>query len=228
MSEATRPKHPLKLMGVIVDRGQGDRIAEVCQQMHIPFQFISLGTGTASSEILDYFGLGETQKELVLCLLPAPLVQPLQQTLLERFHLDRPGRGILFTIRLSSVMSAVSQTVNYLSTETCKEASAMEQTVRYDLIVTIVNQGFADQVMEAAKSAGATGGTVLNARGLGSKEAQEFLGISIRPEKELVMIIAKSEILQPIMKAISNMHGLRTDARGILFSLPVDSLIGIG
>lgn len=103
----------------------------------------------------------------------------------------------------------------------------MEQTSRHSMIVAIVNQGFSEQIMETAKAAGAGGGTVINGRGLGSKEAQSFLGISITPEKELVLIIVKNELREPIMRAVNSMDGLRTDARGILFSLPVDSLAGI-
>ncbi|ROR27321.1 hypothetical protein EDD66_10616 [Mobilisporobacter senegalensis] len=98
---------------------------------------------------------------------------------------------------------------------------------KYDLIVTIINHGDSDIVMEAAKGAGATGGTVLTARGLGSKEAEKFFGISIQPEKEVVLIVVKKDIKKDIMHAVCNAAGLNTKASGISFSLPIDDVIGI-
>lgn len=98
---------------------------------------------------------------------------------------------------------------------------------RYDLVITIVNHGDSDIVMEAAKSAGATGGTVLTARGLGTKEAEKFFGISIQPEKEVVLIVTKREIKKDIMQAVCKVAGLNTKASGISFSLPIDDVVGI-
>ncbi|NLH96364.1 MAG: P-II family nitrogen regulator, partial [Clostridiaceae bacterium] len=94
-------------------------------------------------------------------------------------------------------------------------------------IVTIVNSGFFDQVMSAAKKAGATGGTVVHARGLGSKEAMKYLGITIQPEKDLVLILAPRDRKLAIMESIMHEVGLNTAGTGICFSLPVDSAIGI-
>ncbi|MGI6004963.1 MAG: P-II family nitrogen regulator [Christensenellales bacterium] len=96
----------------------------------------------------------------------------------------------------------------------------------FDLIVTIVNRGFSDQVMEAAKEAGAHGGTVVLARGTGLEDAEKFFGISITPEKELVLILVREEKRTPVMQAIGHEAGLMTEAGGICFSLPVDEVVG--
>lgn len=97
----------------------------------------------------------------------------------------------------------------------------------YDLIITIINHGDSDIVMDAAKSAGATGGTVLTARGLGAKEAEKFFGISIQLEKEVVLIVTKRIAKKDIMQAICKVSGLNTKASGISFSLPIDDVIGL-
>lgn len=97
----------------------------------------------------------------------------------------------------------------------------------YHLIVAIVNSGFMDQVMSAAKKAGANGGTVVHARGLGSKEAVKYLGITIQPEKELVLILTTKDKKLAIMESIKHEVGLNTEGTGICFSLPVDSAIGM-
>ncbi|MDL2236621.1 P-II family nitrogen regulator [Christensenellaceae bacterium OttesenSCG-928-K19] len=98
---------------------------------------------------------------------------------------------------------------------------------QYRLILTIVNRGFADEVMDAARDAGAHGGTVLYARGSGVHEMQKFFGITIEPEKEVVLILVDVESRDQIMKAICKGAGLNTEGRGMSFTLPVDDVMGI-
>ena len=97
----------------------------------------------------------------------------------------------------------------------------------YKCILAIVNNGFSEEAMEAAKACGARGGTVLHGRGTISKEAEKFFNITIQPEKEIVMILAKSEQIDPILKGLYNAIGSKTKAQGIAFALPVDEVVGI-
>lgn len=99
--------------------------------------------------------------------------------------------------------------------------------IKHDLIFAVVNRGFADEVMSAAKRAGAFGGTVVNARGTGMNELQEFFGTVIQPEKEIVMILTEREKRNQIMEAICRDAGLSKPGKGICFSLPVDAVSGI-
>ena len=99
--------------------------------------------------------------------------------------------------------------------------------MRYDLIITIVTRGFADSVMDAAKAAGAFGGTVLYGRGTGIHEAEKFFGIIVQPEKELVLILAENGKKNDIMTAICKGAGLHKEGKGICFSLPVETVMGI-
>lgn len=97
----------------------------------------------------------------------------------------------------------------------------------HEVIVCIVDIGFSDAVMDAAKEFGARGGTVLFARGTAAKEAETFFKISIQPEKEMVMILVPREIKDDILHALYRSVGLKTPAQGIAFSLPVDSVVGL-
>ena len=99
--------------------------------------------------------------------------------------------------------------------------------IKHDLILTIVNRGFADEGMTAAKKAGAFGGTVVNARGTGTNELQDFFGALIQLEKELVMILTEREKRNQIMTAICKDAGIDKEGMGISFSLPVDAVAGI-
>lgn len=103
----------------------------------------------------------------------------------------------------------------------------MPMTPPYELIVTIVNRGFTDDVMDAARSQGAGGGTVLHARGSGIHEAEKFFGVSIQPEKEIVLVVVQRARKQAVMQAICTAAGLFTEGRGMSFSLPVDEVAGI-
>lgn len=99
---------------------------------------------------------------------------------------------------------------------------------KFQLVVCIVNSGFSDTVMEAAREAGARGGTKINARGTARQEAEATFGISIHPEKEIVLILVNEDIRDAILHAIYKSVGLNSPAQGIAFSLPVDDTVGLG
>jgi len=92
---------------------------------------------------------------------------------------------------------------------------------KFELVVCIVNAGYSQNVMEAARAAGAKGGTILRARGSANPESEEFFNISIQPDKELLMILVPAAIKDEVLKAVYKQGGLTTDAHGIAFSLPV-------
>ena len=97
---------------------------------------------------------------------------------------------------------------------------------QYDLVLTIVNRGFADQVVEAARKAGAHGGTVFYARGTGIHEIEKFFSISIQHEKEIVINVIKHEYLDAIMDSIVAAAGLDSEGKGLTFSMPIDDIVG--
>ena len=97
----------------------------------------------------------------------------------------------------------------------------------HEAIFCIVNSGYSELVMNAAKKLGARGGTVINARGTASKEAETFFNITIEPEKEIVMILVPSQIKEDVMHALYQEAGLDTPGQGIAFALPVDSVVGL-
>ena len=97
----------------------------------------------------------------------------------------------------------------------------------YKCIFAVVNNGFAEEAMDAARDAGATGGTVLHGRGTISKEAESVFNITIQPDKEIVMILAKADGIDGILKSLYNAVGTATKAQGIVFAIPVDESVGL-
>ena len=98
---------------------------------------------------------------------------------------------------------------------------------KYEMIFCIVNSGFSDTVMDAAKSAGARGGTVIRGRGTADREAEELFHIAIHPEKDIVMIIVQSAIKDAVLNALYEAVGLDSAGQGIAFSVPIDKAVGL-
>jgi nitrogen regulatory protein PII len=98
---------------------------------------------------------------------------------------------------------------------------------QHEAIFCIVNSGYSDVVMEAAKKLGASGGTVINARGTAPKDAETIFGITIEPEKEIVMILVPTSIKANVLHALYQEAGLDTPGQGIAFALPVDGVVGL-
>ena len=98
---------------------------------------------------------------------------------------------------------------------------------KHEVIFCVVNAGFSEAVMDAAKEFGARGGTVIRARGTANSESEKLFGITIQPEKEIVMILVTSDIKDDILHALYREVGLKTPGQGIAFSMPVDNVVGI-
>ena len=97
----------------------------------------------------------------------------------------------------------------------------------HEVILCIVNNGFSEAVMDAARDAGARGGTIIHARGTANKKAEEFFNISIQPEKEIVMILVTADIRDAVLHALYKEVGLKDPAQGIAFALPVSNVVGL-
>ena len=97
----------------------------------------------------------------------------------------------------------------------------------YAMIAAIVNQGFSGEVMQAARSAGAVGGSVLHSRGIGATDEVNSWGFKLQDEKEIVIIVAERESKLAIMQAIGNSCGLQSDAKGVVVSIPVEDALGL-
>lgn len=218
----------LQLMITLVDRGKGAMVVSFYRKERLHFNYTSLGFGTANSEILDYLGLGETEKDIVFTLIPACRVGPVIRMAGEKFNLHTPGKGILFTLPLTGVSGRVQRVLcKPENLETTQEVEAMPENNQSDLILTILNRGYTDEVMAAAKKAGARGGTVLHARRVGFEDADNLLGFTIQPEKEIIAIIVPHALKQELMKEINAVAGLSTEKAGIVFSLPIGDMAGL-
>ena len=210
------------LMITITDRIRGGEFASWFQAQGASLILGALGRGTATTEVLDYLGLEATEK--VVLLLAAPRSSRLVRKAARELWLDVPGRGILMTVPIASVGGARARD-ELLQWQA--EEDDMEKEITHELIVVITNRGCTDQVMDAARSAGAAGGTTIQAKGTGTKLARKFLGVSLAAEKEMVFILTRIQDRTPIMKAVMAQAGMQTKAQSVAFSMPVTDLAGL-
>jgi hypothetical protein len=227
----------LKLAFFIVDWNKAHILTDVFEEEKVRFHFISKGRGTASSDILDLLGVGAGDKAVVICLEQEVLAPVLLKEVRRKLGRHSRGAGIAFTVPLSGINSPLlrvfKESIHQNEKITFEKKGApmglenKAERIRNDLILAIINQGYSDEFMTAARETGASGGTVINARGLAHEGPVKFFGVSLQDEKEIIIMLTRREKKIPIMQAVSRACGITSKAEGIIFSLPVDSVLGL-
>lgn len=217
----------LCLMTTIVNRNKSKKYFNLYKEEEIQVMFLTLGEGTASGAVLDYLGLEATEKAVIFTVLDESKWIEAKKGLRQKLQIDAPGEGIAFIIPLSSIGG--KKTLQFLtaSQEFQKEEESVLKDTVYELIIVIANQGYIELVMDAARDAGAYGGTVIHAKGTGMEQAEKFMGVSLAAEKEMIFIVAKKEQKNDIMKAVMEKAGMESKAKSIVFSLPVTDTAGL-
>ncbi len=217
----------LYLMTAIMDRKIAQKYVDLYKENNINVTFGALALGTAANEILDYLGLDNPEKAVTFTALEEHTWIDLKKQLQKKLQIDAPGGGIAFIIPLSSVggkkaLQFLIEAENYQK----QEESTLKNT-EHELIIVVAKQGYTNLIMDAARAAGAHGGTVIHAKGTGMEAAEKFMGVSLATEKEIIFIVSKTEKKNDIMQAIMKEAGTDTKAEAITFSLPVTDTAGL-
>ena len=217
----------LYLMSTITDREKWKKFRSFYRSFGIEVTLSTVASGTAASEMLNYFGLEESEKVVIFAFVTRELWRTVKDGLQKQLRIYVPGTVIAFIIPLSSIGGKKQlQFLTEYQNFTKGEESTLLDT-KYELLVAIANQGYTDLIMDAAREVGAAGGTVIHAKGTGMEGAERFLGVSLGSEKEMVFIVAKREHKNTIMRAIMKKAGMESKAKSIVFSLPVTSTAGM-
>jgi hypothetical protein len=208
---------------VVCDRNKREKVGNILGKHETFFNLISYGKGTANSRILNYLGLGETEKAVFFSILSTEKVMQIVDAIDTTLQMSKPGHGILFTTK-------VHQGCYHKPVEFSSEVNGgimVQEDSSHSLIMVVLNRGYSEDVMDVARASGATGGTVLHARGNGIAGTKKFFGVTITPEKEILLILARDAITGDIMAGIAEKVGPATDASAVSFSLPVNNVRGI-
>ena len=216
----------LKLLTIICEEDYYKKIRKIYSINNIFMKFLVKGNGTASSSILEYFGLAETKKDVYLAIIPDYLEHNILCKLKNAFKFEEIGTGITFTIPISSSNKFLMDSFKKSDVEE-KVKDMKEDNNKYHLIITIVLEGYLEQAMAAAKKAGATGGTVIKGRGLANLVPAKVLGFNIEPEREVILNVVEDESKQKVMEEITSAVGIKTGGKGVCIALPISDAIGL-
>ena len=234
MAKRTVTEKRAKLLVCIIKKGDEVALTEACNECCPTLSFSGLGFGTAKSHYMSYLGLDEIEKRIVYSLIPNYCETRVLRAVNKRLKLYLMGNGIAFTIPLSGISNIISNAIlsapmrDDALVETQKANKEKEKNKMHELIVAVVNQKFTDAVLDCSRAAGATGATILHTRSVNHKQVEQLVGTTFKQETDTIAFLTSHEYKQKIMEAIRECAGLKTDGGAILFSLPVDSLVGIG
>lgn len=217
----------LSLMITVTNKVNAEKFQKLYNELGASVSFLSFGRGTATSRILNVFGLERAEKAIMHTVITDSLFPRLRKELEQRFIIDVPGTGVVFLIPLSTVggkrqLELLLGNQEYIM----GEETSLKQT-KQELIVVISNQGYSELIMDAARSAKAGGGTVIHAKGTGKKGSEKFFGFALAEEKEMHYIVVPTENRDAVMRAIMEQSGIRSKAQAICFSLPVTDVAGM-
>lgn len=217
----------LYLTTTIVDRKNGSKYAKLYKESGLTVTFVTLGAGTANSDVLDYLGLEATEKTVIFAVQEEESWLALKKELRQKLQIDAPGGGIAFIVPFSSIGGKKALQFLLTKDDYQKEEESVLKDTTHNLLIVIANRGYIDLVMDAARAAGAYGGTVLQAKGTGMEHAEKFMGVSLAAEKEMIFIVTRTEQKNSIMKAVMEQAGPDSEAKAIVFSLPVTDTAGL-
>lgn len=192
----------------IVNHGQGQRLAEVARKAGSNGGTILVGHGSANSALLRMLAIGDVEKDVLIILVTAKEKDVIYHAITNNPIHHKKHAGISYCIPLGETLVKTDNS--------------------HELITVITNRGYAEDIMNQARKAGARGGTILHARGTGKPEDSKFFGITIVPEKETILILAENSNATAIKDAISTLPCLTTPGLGIMYSTPVSDFRLLG
>ncbi len=209
------------LICAVVNYGQGSKLMKTARRHGVSGGTIILGKGTRKGALFDLFALGDVRKEVLLMVCETTIIDEVLRHMDEKCHFNKPHHGIAFIMPVSQFMGC-----GHYAYEPNKGQRGVHQ-MEYDAIITIVDRGKGEEVVEVSARHGAQGATIINARGAGTHEIGKVFNIEVEPEKDYVLILTARAITEQVATGIRDGMSLDTPGNGILFIQPVSRTYGI-
>jgi nitrogen regulatory protein PII len=220
----TKVAVPGKLLISILGRKSAEGYVAISKAAGARGGTIAYGRAIGGNAILQMLSLADVDQEILFTLIEGDAQNIVQEILEKTAASPKKFQGFALLLPVSPMFVSTRSHNPRATTDT--GGDPMESG--FTLITLIVNAGFADDVMAAARKAGAKGGTILNARGTGTEEDVKFFGITLVPEKEMLLIVAEKSRLDPILQAVNTTPQLCEPGGGIVFAMDVERFLVLG
>lgn len=212
----------------IIRRGKGGIYLKAIQEDDVVMHFQCVGEGTAPSEMMEILGLGNSEKDIIISFATKTTADRIANDLSKNVGKTYGYQGIFMVIPTSAFSRISAEIIKKNSNDSTKGGvDSMQSEFKYSLILISVNRGFTDKVMQTAKKAGATGGTVIKARHAEADIVEAFANVKLEDEKEIVAILAPEGTRNQILEDVNNEFGLKSEAQGVVLSVPVEKVFKI-
>lgn len=212
-----------KLIVSIVPHNSGELVTNAAKQAGAGGGSIIMGRGTAENSIIQLLGLGDTSKDISYIIAEDKII-PAAIEKIQEASANKKHFGVLFTVDVDDFIKSGAPSINNPNPQGEKNMADNS----YEMINLIVNKGYAEDAMAAARKAGAGGGTIINARGTAKEGDAKFFGLEIVPEKEMLIILVPTEKKDAILEAVSQLPCLQKAGSGIVFSNPANNFTILG
>ena len=222
-----------KLLVGIIGKEDEMRFTAAVNKCCTAVNFSGVGHGTARTSYMSYFGFNDIEKRVVFSIIPGTLERSILTTVGQDLKLYLVGKGIAFTTPLSGISSIVEEAVlsspDRTDTQGTKNSTTTkEKETMHELVIAVVNQKYTDAAIDAARAAGATGATLFHTKSINNAKIEERMGTPLPEQTDSIFFLTTEEFKVKIMEAVRDVAGLKTEGGAILFSLPVDEIVGIG
>lgn len=207
----------------IVELEKGKKLIEKLKKLNIRVNFRLSGLGTAPTEMMDIFGLGTNAKDVVVSLGAEDDIKDMMANFGTAFESHTKYGGLMIVLDVSAASRVLTEILNFNENKnTEKGTGAMKNEHHNNLIIISVNEGYAEDVMQVARKAGATGGTVIKGRLADTEQFTEFVSSKVDEDREMLCILAPLKASRQIMQDVNRDFGLNSPANGIVFAVPTE------
>ncbi len=223
-----RHKNQVKLLVSIINKADQAQLTSAINQVATAMHFSGIGHGTARSNHRSYFGIDDVEKRVTFSLIPSNLESQILGAVSRELKLYLFGKGIAFTMPLSAISNIVEEPILESAEKEKTNQTKKEKKTMHELVIAVVNEKYSDDALEAARAAGATGATLFHTRTADNSKIEQAMGTAIPEETDTLFFLTSSEYKLKIMEAVRDSAGLKTEGSAVIFSMPVDDLVGIG
>lgn len=205
----------------IVERDKGKKLIKVLEGINIRMNFQCVGLGTAPTEMMDIFGLGTNDKDIVISLAAESCVKDMMADFGTSFQSHTKYGGLMIILETSAAGRVLTELLSYGGTSSSEKGNgAMKNEHHNNLIIISVNEGYCDSVMQVARKAGATGGTVIKGRLADIELIDELENTTIDEDREILCILAPLKTSRQIMEDVNREFGINSKANAIITAVP--------